>query len=83
MATHDRSGHRALLDGVKVCPARVVKSAGAGSIHLLTERPKDVAKRYHPSIDRAEYAKRIEAMLKLRSILALPLFNGKEQVQIA
>jgi len=54
MATHDRSGHRALLDGVKVRPARVVKSAGAGSIHLLTERPKDVAKRYHPSIDHAE-----------------------------
>lgn len=82
MATHDRSGHRALLDGAKVCPARVAKSAGAGSIYLRTKRPEALAKRYHPSIDCAEYGDRIAAMLKPRPKLA-PLFNGKEQVQIA
>lgn len=83
MATRDRSGHRVLIDGQQIRLARLVKSGGAGSIYLLADRPDSVVKLYHPSIDRAEYAEKISAMLKLRPKLEPRSFSGRQQVQIA
>lgn len=83
MAGRDRSGRRVRIGGQTVTLARLVKSGGAGSIYLLAERPDSVAKLYHPSIDRAEYAAKIQAMLELTPKLAPRTFNDTAQVQIA
>ncbi|UQV44096.1 hypothetical protein KIV45_19770 [Janthinobacterium lividum] len=62
---------------------KLVKSGGAGSVYLLPGAPAQVAKLYHPHLDRAANRRKLEAMLELSPELPDQLENGKRYVQIA
>lgn len=47
---------------------RLIKSGGAGSVFLLKERPLEVAKLYHPSVDTRVYERKLKAMLELSTL---------------
>ncbi|WP_219118786.1 hypothetical protein [Janthinobacterium sp. UMAB-56] len=62
---------------------KLIKSGGAGSVYLLPGAPAQVAKLYHPHLDRAANRRKLEAMLELSPELPDQLENGKRYVQIA
>ncbi|MCC7641809.1 MULTISPECIES: hypothetical protein [unclassified Janthinobacterium] len=62
---------------------KLVKSGGAGSVYLLPGAPAQVAKLYHPHLDRTANRRKLEAMLELTPELPDQLENGKRYVQIA
>ncbi|WP_058049747.1 hypothetical protein [Janthinobacterium sp. Ant5-2-1] len=62
---------------------KLIKSGGAGSVYLLPGAPAQVAKLYHPHLDRAANRRKLEAMLELTPELPDQLENGKRYVQIA
>ncbi|WP_394537836.1 hypothetical protein PRJ39_17820 [Lysobacter enzymogenes] len=61
----------------------LIKSGGAGSVYLLGDDPRSVAKIYHARVDPPSYTDRIEAMLQLRPKLPDQYEDGKRYVQIA
>lgn len=70
-------GKRSLLLG------KLIKSGGAGSVYLLPGAPAQVAKLYHPHLDRNANQRKLGAMLELTPELPDKLENGKRYVQIA
>nr|WP_314605950.1 hypothetical protein [uncultured Janthinobacterium sp.] len=62
---------------------KLIKSGGAGSVYLLPGAPAQVAKLYHPHLDRAANRRKLEAMLELSPELPDQVENGKRYVQIA
>ena len=70
-------------DGRKLVLGRLLKSGGAGSVYLLPESPLQVAKIYHDTANRAEYERKVAAMLELSPQLTDLVENGKRYVQIA
>ena len=62
---------------------KLIKSGGAGSVYLLPDAPTQVAKLYHPHLDREKNRRKIEAMLELSPELPDQLENGKRYIQIA
>ena len=62
---------------------KLIKSGGAGSVYLLPGSPAQVAKLYHPHLDRAANRRKLGAMLELTPELPDKLENGKRYVQIA
>ena len=62
---------------------RLIKSGGAGSVFLLKERPLEVAKLYHPSVDTRVYERKLKAMLELSPDLPDVQEKGVRHVQIA
>lgn len=61
----------------------LINSGGAGSVYLLPDDPRSVAKIYHARVDPPSYTDRIEAMLELRPQLPDQIEGGKRYVQIA
>ncbi|SDG66012.1 hypothetical protein [Janthinobacterium sp. YR213] len=77
-------GGKIWLDKVRsLVLGKLVKSGGAGSVYLLPGAPAQVAKLYHPHLDRAANRRKLEAMLELSPELPDQLENGKRYVQIA
>lgn len=77
-------GGKIWLDTVRsLILGKLVKSGGAGSVYLLPGAPAQVAKLYHPHLDRAANRRKLEAMLELTPELPDQLENGKRYVQIA
>lgn len=77
-------GGKIWLDKVRTLVlGKLVKSGGAGSVYLLPGAPAQVAKLYHPHLDRAANRRKLEAMLELSPELPDQLENGKRYVQIA
>jgi eukaryotic-like serine/threonine-protein kinase len=77
-------GGKIWLDKVRsLILGKLVKSGGAGSVYLLPGAPAQVAKLYHPHLDRAANRRKLEAMLELSPELPDQLENGKRYVQIA
>ncbi|MBB5369860.1 MULTISPECIES: hypothetical protein [unclassified Janthinobacterium] len=62
---------------------KLIKSGGAGSVYLLPGAPTQVAKLYHPHLDRVQNRRKLEAMLELSPELPDQLENGRRYVQIA
>ncbi|MBB5606554.1 MULTISPECIES: hypothetical protein [unclassified Janthinobacterium] len=62
---------------------KLIKSGGAGSVYLLPGAPAQVAKLYHPYLDRVRNRRKLEAMLELSPELPDQLENGQRYVQIA
>lgn len=62
---------------------KLIKSGGAGSVFLLKERPIEVAKLYHPSVDARVYERKLKAMLELSPDLPDVQEKGVRHVQIA
>lgn len=62
---------------------KLIKSGGAGSVYLLPGSPAQVAKLYHPHLDRIANRRKLDAMLELTPELPDKLENGKRYVQIA
>ena len=61
----------------------LLKSGGAGSIHLLHDEPHSVAKIYHGHVDAALAQRRVEAMLRLAPQLPDIAEDGRHYVQLA
>ncbi|PIF08083.1 hypothetical protein [Janthinobacterium sp. 13] len=77
-------GGKIWLDKVRsLILGKLVKSGGAGSVYLLPGAPAQVAKLYHPHLDRAANRRKLEAMLELSPELPDQVENGKRYVQIA
>lgn len=77
-------GGKIWLDKVRhLILGKLIKSGGAGSVYLLPGAPAQVAKLYHPHLDRAANRRKLEAMLELSPELPDQLENGKRYVQIA
>ncbi|SDA56326.1 MULTISPECIES: hypothetical protein [unclassified Janthinobacterium] len=77
-------GGKIWLDKVRsLILGKLIKSGGAGSVYLLPGAPAQVAKLYHPHLDRAANRRKLEAMLELTPELPDQLENGKRYVQIA
>ena len=77
-------GGKIWLDKVRsLILGKLVKSGGAGSVYLLPGAPEQVAKLYHPHLDRAANRRKLEAMLELTPDLPDQLENGKRYLQIA
>jgi DNA-binding helix-hairpin-helix protein with protein kinase domain len=77
-------GGKIWLDKVRTLVlGKLIKSGGAGSVYLLPGAPAQVAKLYHPHLDRAANRRKLEAMLELSPELPDQLENGKRYVQIA
>ena len=77
-------GGKIWLDKVRsLVLGKLIKSGGAGSVYLLPGAPAQVAKLYHPYLDRAANRRKLEAMLELTPELPDQLENGKRYVQIA
>mgnify|MGYP003945157475 FL=1 len=77
-------GGKIWLDKVRsLVLGKLVKSGGAGSVYLLPGAPTQVAKLYHPHLDRAANRRKLEAMLELSPELPDQVENGKRYVQIA
>lgn len=77
-------GGKIWLDKVRsLVLGKLIKSGGAGSVYLLPGAPTQVAKLYHPHLDRAANRRKLEAMLELTPKLPDQLENGKRYVQIA
>lgn len=77
-------GGKIWLDKVRsLVLGKLIKSGGAGSVYLLPGAPAQVAKLYHPHLDRAANRRKLEAMLELTPELPDQLENGKRYVQIA
>ncbi|MGX9729794.1 hypothetical protein ACWYXO_04050 [Janthinobacterium aestuarii] len=77
-------GGKIWLDKVRsLVLGKLIKSGGAGSVYLLPGAPAQVAKLYHPHLDRAANRRKLEAMLELTPKLPDQLENGKRYVQIA
>ena len=72
-----------LADGRTLVLGTLIKSGGAGSVYLLPGSPAQVAKLYHPQLDRVASSKKLAAMLALSPELPDQLENGKRYVQIA
>lgn len=70
-------------DGETLALGQLIKSGGAGSVYLLPRRGDSVAKLYHPTIDRAVYERKVEAMLALVPDLPDRVEHGRRYVQIA
>ena len=70
-------------DGETLALGQLIKSGGAGSVYLLPRRGDSVAKLYHPTIDRAVYERKVEAMLALVPDLPDRIEHGRRYVQIA
>ena len=77
-------GDTVWLDGKRsLALGKLIKSGGAGSVYLLPGSPAQVAKLYHPHLDRAANRRKLGAMLELTPELPDKLENGKRYVQIA
>jgi len=77
-------GGKIWLDKVRsLVLGKLIKSGGAGSVYLLPGAPTQVAKLYHPHLDRAANRRKLEAMLELSPELPDQVENGKRYVQIA
>lgn len=77
-------GGKIWLDKVRTLVlGKLIKSGGAGSVYLLPGAPAQVAKLYHPHLDRAANRRKLEAMLELTPELPDQLENGNRYVQIA
>ncbi|MEG1115904.1 MAG: hypothetical protein RSE46_12790, partial [Janthinobacterium sp.] len=77
-------GGKIWLDKVRsLILGKLIKSGGAGSVYLLPGAPAQVAKLYHPHLDRAANRRKLEAMLELSPELPDQVENGKRYVQIA
>ena len=77
-------GGKIWLDKVRsLVLGKLIKSGGAGSVYLLPGAPAQVAKLYHPHLDRAANRRKLEAMLELTPELPDQVENGKRYVQIA
>jgi hypothetical protein len=77
-------GGKIWLDKVRsLVLGKLIKSGGAGSVYLLPGAPAQVAKLYHPHLDRAANRRKLEAMLELSPELPDQVENGKRYVQIA
>ncbi|WP_215409269.1 hypothetical protein [Janthinobacterium sp. JC611] len=77
-------GGKIWLDKVRALVlGKLIKSGGAGSVYLLPGAPAQVAKLYHPHLDRAANRRKLEAMLELSPELPDQVENGKRYVQIA
>ena len=70
-------------DGRRLTLARMLKSGGAGSVYLLGEDARSVAKIYHADIDVALYERKLAAMLELSPQLPELDEGGRRYVQIA
>ena len=62
---------------------RLIKSGGAGSVFLIRERPLEVAKLYHPTVDTGVYERKLRAMLEMSPDLPDVEEKGVRHVQIA
>ena len=79
-----QSGSRVMLDnGRLIALGKLVKSGGAGSVYLLPDDPGRVAKVYHPHVDRADYERKLQAMLRLSPDLPEGMDGDERLVQIA
>lgn len=77
-------GGKIWLDKVRsLVLGKLIKSGGAGSVYLLPGAPAQVAKLYHPHLDRAANRRKLEAMLELSPELPDQVENGQRYVQIA
>lgn len=77
-------GDTVWLDGQQsLTLGKLIKSGGAGSVYLLPGSPAQVAKLYHPHLDRAANRRKLDAMLELTPELPDQLENGRRYVQIA
>lgn len=77
-------GDSVWLDGQRsLVLGKLIKSGGAGSVYLLPGAPAQVAKLYHPHLDRNANQRKLGAMLELTPELPDKLENGKRYVQIA
>lgn len=77
-------GDSVWLDGKRsLVLGKLIKSGGAGSVYLLPGAPAQVAKLYHPHLDRNANQRKLGAMLELTPELPDKLENGKRYVQIA
>ena len=76
-------GAAIVVEGRRLRLGRRLNSGGAGSIHLVSGAPGQVAKIYHSGSDHASYHSKIEAMLHLRPKLPDRQEKGKRYVQIA
>ena len=83
MARADRVGQRVRVGQRAMALGRAIKSGGAGTIYRLPDAPDQVAKIYHPQIERGDYAHKIEAMLELAPRLPAREFGGQTITQIA
>jgi len=70
-------------DGRRLTLAKMLKSGGAGSVYLLREDARSVAKIYHADIDVALYERKVAAMLELSPQLPELDESGRRYVQIA
>lgn len=61
----------------------LIKSGGAGSVHRVDGRPRQVAKIYHPGIGDAHYERKLVAMLALKPDLPDIRDGSSDHVQIA
>lgn len=62
---------------------KLLKSGGAGSVFLIKERPHEVAKLYHATVDTAVYERKLQAMLEMSPDLPDVEEKGVRHVQIA
>ena len=70
-------GGKIWLDKVRsLVLGKLIKSGGAGSVYLLPGASAQVAKLYHPHLDRAANRRKLEAMLELTPELPDQLENG-------
>lgn len=76
-------GAAIVVEGRRLRLGRRLNSGGAGSIHLVSGAPGQVAKIYHSGSDHASYHSKIEAMLHLRPNLPDRQEKGRRYVQIA
>ena len=60
----------------------MLKSGGAGCIHLLHDEPHSVAKIYHGHVDAELARRRVEAMLRLVPQLPDIAEDGRRYVQL-
>jgi eukaryotic-like serine/threonine-protein kinase len=70
-------------DGRRLQLGALIKSGGAGSVFRLRADRDCVAKIYHPDVDHAVYARKLEAMLRLSPQLPRIDEAGHRYVQIA
>jgi tetratricopeptide (TPR) repeat protein len=70
-------------DGLEVRLGALIKSGGAGSVYHVADAPAQVAKLYHPHVDRAYYAGKITAMLAMSPKLPALQLGDEHVVQLA
>jgi len=79
----DRSGETVRAGDTPLQLGRLIKSGGAGSVYLLPQQPRNVAKLYHDSTPPEAYDRKVEAMLSLTPDLPPREEHGQRYVQIA